>query len=114
MSRVISCLDKKGIKQLVNAIHKPGGMKGRTQNPGINVPLQLQELIMDTCFALKHQRYCGEKYHPSLISLNILEELRLQQDIEDTHDNMVAYDSCPVWDSKNCAASADLIEQHFC
>ncbi len=54
------------------------------------------------------------KYHPSLINLNILEELWLQQEIEDAHDNKVAYDSCPVWDSKNCDASADLIEQRFC
>ncbi len=89
-------------------------MKGGTQNPGINVPLWLQELIMGMCFALKHQKCCGEKYHPSLVSLDILEEFRLQQEIKDTHNNKVAYDSCPVWDSKNCATSADLIEQHFC
>ncbi len=68
---------------------------------------------MGTCFALEHQRRCGEKYHPSLGNLNILEELWLQQEIKDAHDNKVAYDSCPVWDSKNCIASADLIEQHF-
>ncbi len=108
-----SRLDKKGIEQLVSAIRKPCGMKRGTWNPKINVPLWSQELIMGACFALNHQRRCGEKYHPSLVSLNILEELRLQQEIEDTHNNKVAYDSCPIWDSKNCAASAVLITQHF-
>ncbi len=68
---------------------------------------------MGACFALKHQRRCGEKYHPSLVNLDILEELQLQQEIEYAHNNKVAYDSHPVWDSKNHAASTDLIEQHF-
>ncbi len=108
-----SCLDKKGIKQLMNTICKPGGMKGGTWNPVINVPLQLQELIMGAYFALKHHRRCGEKFHPSLVNLNILEELQLQQEIKDTHNNKVTYDSRPVWGSKNCAMSADLIKQHF-
>ncbi len=35
----LSCLDKKGTEQLVNVIYKPGGMKGGTQNPRVNVPL---------------------------------------------------------------------------
>ncbi len=35
----LSCLDKKGIEQLVTAICKPGGMKGGIWNTGINVPL---------------------------------------------------------------------------
>ncbi len=34
-----NCLDKKGFKQLVLAICKPGGMKDGTCNPGINVSL---------------------------------------------------------------------------
>ncbi len=69
---------------------------------------------MGACFALKHQRLCGEKFHPSLVNLEILEELWLQQEIEDTHDNKEAYNTRLVWDSKNCAASTDLIQQHFC
>ncbi len=28
--RTLSCLDKKGVKQLMNSIHKPGKMKGGT------------------------------------------------------------------------------------
>ncbi len=68
---------------------------------------------MSMCFALKHQRRCGEKFHPSLINLKILEELWLQQEIKDAHNNKVAYNSWPVWDKKIWAASADLIEQHF-
>ncbi len=109
-----NCLDKKGVEQLVSAIHKPGGMKDGTCNPGINVPLQSQENIQGVCFALKHQRQCGDKFHPSLINLKIIEELRLQQEIEDTHDNKEAYNTLPVWDSKKHVASADLIKQHFC
>ncbi len=35
----LSCLDKKSVEQLVNAINKPGGLKGGTRNPGLNVPL---------------------------------------------------------------------------
>ncbi len=69
---------------------------------------------MGLCFALKHQRHCGEKYQPSLVNLNILDKLQLQQEIENAHNNKVAYDSCPLWDSKNHAASTDMIEQHFC
>ncbi len=34
-----SCLDKKGIKQLVNVIRKADRMKGGNWNPGIDVPL---------------------------------------------------------------------------
>ncbi len=49
-------LDKKGVKQLVSAIRKPGGMKDSTRNPGINVPLGSQEIIQSACFAPKHQR----------------------------------------------------------
>ena len=106
-------LDKKGVEQLVSAIRKPGGMKDGTRNPGINVPLRSQEIITGACFALKHQRRCGEKFRPSLIDLEILEELRLQQEIEDAHDNKEAYNTRPVWDPKKRAASADLIELHF-
>ncbi len=69
---------------------------------------------MGACFALKHQRCCREKFHPSWINLKILKELWLQQEIKDAHGNKEAYDTLPVWDSKNCAASANLIEQHFC
>ncbi len=86
----LSRLDKKGIEQLMNVIRKPGGMKDGTRNLRISVPLWSQELIMGACFALKHQRRCGEKFHPSLISLDILEELWLQQEIEDAHNNKVA------------------------
>ncbi len=109
----LSRLDKKGVEQLVTAIRKPGGMKEGARNPGINVPLQSQEIITGACFALKHQRRCGDKFHPSLVNLEILEELRLQQEIEDAHDNKEAYATRPVWDSKKRAASADLIEQHI-
>ncbi len=35
----LSCLDKKSVDQLVSAIHKSGGMKDGTHNPGINVPV---------------------------------------------------------------------------
>ncbi len=68
---------------------------------------------MGMCFALKHQKHCGEKFHPSLVNLKNLKELRLQQEIEDAHDNKEAYDTRPVWDPKNQAASANLIKQHF-
>ncbi len=88
-------------------------MKGGTQNPEINLPLWLQEIIMGACFALKHQRCCGDKFHPSVVKFDILEELWIQQEIKDAHNYKVAHDSCPVWDLKNCAASAELIEQHF-
>ncbi len=93
-------IDKKGVKQLVSAIRKPGGMKDGTCNPGINVPVRSQEIITGACFALKHQRRCGDKFHPSLINLKILEELWLQQEIEDVHDNKEAYNTCSIWDSK--------------
>ncbi len=89
-------------------------MKDGTRNPGINVPLRSQEIITGACIALKHQRRCGEKFRPSLIDLEILEELRLQQEIEDAHDNKEAFNTRPVWDRKKRAASADLIELHFC
>ena len=112
-AQALSRLDKKGVEQLVAAIRKPGGMKDGTRNPGINVPLRSQEIITGACFALKHQRRCGGNFHASLINLEILEELRLQQEIEDAHDNKEAYNTRPVWDSKKRAASADLIEQHF-
>ncbi len=36
----LSCLEKKGIEMLVSAVHKPGGIKSRTLNPNINIPLQ--------------------------------------------------------------------------
>ncbi len=68
---------------------------------------------MGVGFALKHQRHCRENFHPSLINLEILEELRLQQEIKEAHDNKEAYNMRPVWDHKNHAASADLIKQHF-
>ncbi len=35
----LSRLDKKDVEQLLNAILKPGRMKGGTWNPRINVPL---------------------------------------------------------------------------
>ncbi len=49
----------------------------------------------------------------SFITLKILEELWIQQEIMEVHINKVAYNNHPVWDAKNDAASADLIEQHF-
>ncbi len=33
--------------------------------------------------------------------------------IEEAHNNKVAYNNHPKWDSKNCAFNADLIEQHL-
>ncbi len=88
-------------------------MKDGTHNPGINVPLQSPETIMGACFALKHQRHCKEKFHPSLVILEILEKLWLQQEIKDAHNNKQAYNTQPVWDPKNCTASTNLIEQYF-
>ncbi len=85
----LSCLDKKGAKQLVNMICKPGRMKGGTRNPGIDAPLWSQEIILGVCFALKHLRRCGGKFHPSLINLKILEELWLQQEIKDARWPMI-------------------------
>ncbi len=71
----LSCLDKIVIKMQVSAIHKPRGMKSRTWNPSINVPLWSQEIIAGACFTLKHQYCCGDaKYHPSLVTLKILKE----------------------------------------
>ncbi len=113
-SHTLSCLGKKGVEQLVSSICKPAGMEDETHNPGINVSLWSQEIIMGVCFALKHQQSCGEKFHPSLINLKILEELWLQQEIKDTHNNKEACNTWSVWDSKNHTASADLIKQHFC
>ncbi len=70
---------------------------------------------MDAGFALKHQRCCGNgKYCPSHITLASLEELRLQQDIEESHSNKVIYDNQSTWDAKNRNLSSDLIEKHFC
>ncbi len=66
-----------------------------------------------TCFALNQQRHCREKFHPYLINLKILLELWLQQEMEDSQDTKEAYNTQPVWDSKNCTASADLTKQHF-
>ncbi len=37
--QALNRLDEKGVKQLVSAICKPGGMKDGTCNLGINVPL---------------------------------------------------------------------------
>ncbi len=74
-----SHLDKKGIEMLVSAIHKPRG---------INVPLWLQEIIAVVCFCTKHHGHCGDaKFHPSLITLDSLEELQLQQGIKEAHNN---------------------------
>ncbi len=109
----LSHLDQKGVEQLVSAIHKPDGIKDGTCNPGINVPLGFQEIIMDVCFTLKHQWRCRENFCPSLIDLEILEELWLQQEIKEAHDNKEAYNTWPIWDHKNCAAIADLIKQYF-
>ncbi len=110
----LSCLDKKGVEQLVTAICKPGRMKSGTQNPGINVPFYSQEIITGKCIAHKYQRRCGEKFHPSFVNFEILEKLGLQQEIEDAHGSKEAYNTQPVWDPKNPTASANLIEQHFC
>ncbi len=74
-------------------------MKGGTRNTGISVPLWSQEIILGTCFALKHQQHCGEKFHPSLGNLKILEELWLQQEIDKAHNNKVAYITRPAWES---------------
>ncbi len=113
-AHAINRLDKKGVEQLISTICKPGGMKDRTHNPCINVPLQSQEIIMGACFALKHQRLFGEKFCPSLINLEILEELWLQQEIKDAHEYKGAYNNWPVWGPKKHAASTNLIQQHFC
>ncbi len=68
---------------------------------------------MGACFTLKHQRHCGENFCDSLINIEILEELWLQQEIKEAHDNKEAYNTRPVYDHKNCTVSAFLIEQHF-
>ncbi len=39
VSQALSCLDEKGVEQLVSAIPKPGQRKSGTQNPSINIPL---------------------------------------------------------------------------
>ncbi len=89
-------------------------MKSGTWNPGINVPLHSQEIMKGAYFAVLGQRQCSNnKYQPSHISLDNLEEFWLQQKIGEAHNNKVAYNSQPTWDSKNCTASADLIEQHL-
>ncbi len=71
-------------------------MKDSTRNPSITIPLQSQEIIQGVCFALKHQRRCGDKFCPSLIDLKILEEIWLQQEIKDDHDNKETYNTRPV------------------
>ncbi len=63
----------------MNMIRKSGGIMEGTRNPGINVPFSSQEIIMGACFALKHHRRCGEKFHPSLVNLDILEELLINR-----------------------------------
>ncbi len=42
---------------------------------------------MGECFALKHRRHCRKSFFSSLINLEILEELWLQQEIKEAHDN---------------------------
>ncbi len=54
------------------------------------------------------------EFCPSFVNLEILKELRLQQEIEDAHDNKVAYNTRPVWGPKNLAVSFNLIKEHFC
>ncbi len=61
---------------------------------------------MGACFALKHQRCCGESFCLSLINLEILEELQLQQEIKEAHDNKEAYYMWTIWDHEKCAVSA--------
>ncbi len=72
---------------LVSVICKPGEMKAGTQNSGIDVPIWSQEIIMGTCYELKHQRHCNDKFHPSAITLQSLEKLQIQQEIEEAHNN---------------------------
>jgi len=52
-------LDRKGVDQLVEAIRRPGGMKGASKNPGVNVPLRVKDTILLICFAMKHQLRIG-------------------------------------------------------
>ncbi len=52
--------------------------------------------------------------YPSLINLETLKELWLQQEVKDTHNNKLAYNNQPNRDSRSCTACTDLIEQHFC
>ncbi len=108
----LSCLDKKGVEMLASAICKPDEIKSGTQNP---VPIQSQEIIRGACFALKYQHHYGiGKYCPSHITLDSIEELWFQQEIEEAYNNKVDYDIRPTWDVKNCNAGTDLIRQHFC
>ncbi len=56
---------------------------------------------------------CGNnKCHPSHISPDNLKELWPQQEIEEVHNNKVVNNNQPTFDSKNHAASTDLIEHH--
>ncbi len=45
------------------------------------------------------------EFCPSFVNLEILKELRLQQEIEDAHDNKESYNTWSVWDAKNHVAS---------
>ncbi len=105
--------EKKGVEQLMSAICKSQGLKQGTQNPGINFPIQSQEIIAGACLALKHQCQCGDKYNPSFVTVYALEVLWLQQEIKEVHDKKVAFNNWPTLHAKNYAARPDLIEQHF-
>ncbi len=112
-SQVLSCLDWKGIDQLLSTICNPGGMKDGSWNPKVNVPFCLQELIMCSCFSLKHQNHCSLDFRPSIITLDDIKELCLQWQIEETHNNKVAQLKCLRWDTRICEVIIDLINEHF-
>lgn len=47
------------VDQLVAAICRPGDMKDRVQDPGVNITLCVQEVITCASFVLKHQWQSG-------------------------------------------------------
>ncbi len=68
----LSHLDKKGVEQLMNAIRKPGKMKGGTWNTGINVPLWLQSLLWAHALLPSTRGAVGRSFIPASINLRFL------------------------------------------
>ncbi len=92
----LSCLMAKKVEQLVATICRPGGMKDGEKDPRVNVPLHTQEIIASACFALKDQRCRGfHPLEPLLVTPHALDNLCLQQEIEEAHNNEVLLKNRP-------------------
>ncbi len=102
-----------GVDQLVSTICKPSKIKDGTGNLRVNVPFCLQELIVGTCFAIKYQCHCRQRFMSEYISQDDVKELCLHQQKEEVKKNLFFYANCPKFGAKNCAAWVNFIEKHF-